>query len=178
MSAPSPSKSVLLKAYLEKRVILLRYFTRLAGDSALAEDIVQDLYLKITALSDDYEVEDPVAFLFKMAHNVYLNQLRALQSGRNRDSAWSDLSRHRIGGDDVADEPSPEAQTAGRQQLQKAMGALGELPDKTQAIFRLHKFDGLSQADVASRLDISLSSVEKHLSSALRHLMQRLKTGP
>jgi RNA polymerase sigma-70 factor (ECF subfamily) len=178
VSPNPPSKSVLLKAYLEKRVILLRYFTRLANDSALAEDIVQDLYLKITALSPDYEVEDPVAFLFKMAHNVYLNQLRALQSGRNRDNAWSEVSRHRIGSDEIADEPSPETQTAGRQQLQKAMGALGELPDKTQAIFRLHKFDGLSQAEVAARLDISLSSVEKHLSSALKHLMLRLKTGP
>lgn len=178
MSPIPPSQSVLLKAYLEKRTILLRYFTRLAGDSAQAEDVVQDLYLKITGLSADYEVEDPVAFLFKMAHNVYLNQLRALQSGRNRDGAWSEVSRHRIGAEEIADEPSPEAQTAGRQQLQKAMGALGELPDKTQAIFRLHKFDGLSQAEVANRLDISLSSVEKHLSSALKHLMQRLKAGP
>lgn len=178
MSPKPPSKSVLLETYLEKRTLLLRYFGRLAGDSAQAEDIVQDLYLKINALNADYTVEDPAAFLFKMAHNVYLNQLRSLQSGRNRDNAWLQVSRHRIGGDEVADEPSPEARTAGRQQLQQAMKALEELPDKTQAIFRLHKFDGLSQADVATRLDISLSSVEKHLSSALKHMMQRLKSGP
>ncbi len=115
-----------------------------------------------------------------MANNLYLNRLRTLTSERSRDRAWHDASRATAGGGDVDDGPSPEASLASRQELLLLVETLKELPEKTQAIFRLHKIEGVSQAEVAQRLDISISSVEKHLSACLKHLMARMrhKTGP
>lgn len=174
------AQALLLETYFEKRLLLVRYFTRLTGDGAMAEDIVQDLYLKVSEMKTEPQIGDPTAFLFRMAHNLHLNQLRSLTNSRGRDTAWHDLSGTRLGGETVDDTPSAEDELDGRQKMARVAAALAELPERTQAIFRLHKFDGLNQADVAKTLGISLSSVEKHLGTALRHLMTRLqpRAGP
>ncbi len=175
---PTSSRDILFKAYVEKRDLLVRYFTRVANDAGLAEDIVQDLYLKIEATDDGDErlIDDATAFLFRMAHNIHRNHIRTLGNGRRRDTDWQSL--HREGGPDGADDaPSPEAEISGRQQIGELTRALDELPERTRTIFQLHKFEGISQAQVASKLGISLSSVEKHLGAALKHLTTRFRPG-
>ncbi len=172
------SRDILFQAYVDKRDLLVRYFTRVANDAGLAEDIVQDLYLKIEAMDDGdgRAVDDATAFLFRMAHNIHRNHIRTLDNGRRRDTAWQSL--HREGGADTADDaPSAEDEISGRQQLAEFSRALDDLPERTRTIFRLHKFEGVSQAQVASRLGISLSSVEKHLGAALKHLTARFRPG-
>ena len=52
--------------------------------------------------------------------------------------------------------------------------ALADLPQAVQTSFRLHKIDGLTHAQVAERMGVSRSLIEKHMMSALRHLSQRL----
>lgn len=49
------------------------------------------------------------------------------------------------------------------------------MPPRTQQIFRLNRLDGLTQAQVAAQLGVSLSTVEKHLASALERLMARME---
>lgn len=169
------AQTQLLEAYFEKRVLLVRYFTRLTADSAMAEDIVQDLYVRLSGMTYDTQIGDPTAFLFRMAHNIHLNQLRALRNSRGRDAAWQELSGHRVGDETADDGPSAEDQAHGRQLMQRLTAALGELPEKTQNIFRLHRFESLTQTEVATKMDMSLSSVEKHLATALRHLTARLR---
>ena len=172
MTSASPGpRAILLSAYLEKRETLVRVFSKSLRDPALAEDIIQDMYLRIDAIEGDYAVDNPTGFLFRMANNLYLNRLRARTSEQARNRAWQDANHSEVGGETVDDAPDVEARIAGRQKLDHLLAALRELPDKTQTIFRLHKFDGLSQTQVATQLGISISSVEKHLSSALKHLV-------
>lgn len=169
------AQTQLLEAYFEKRVLLVRYFTRLTADPAMAEDIVQDLYVRLSGMTYETQIGDPAAFLFRMAHNIHLNQLRALRNSRGRDAAWQELSGHRIGDETADDGPSAEDQAHGRQLMEKLTAALSELPQKTQSVFRLHRMEGLTQTEVAAKMDVSLSSVEKHLATALRHLTARLR---
>ncbi len=171
-SIPRPS---LLGTYLEKRDVLLRYVAASCRDPGLAEDIIQDLYVKLSALETEPVVDNPSGYLFRMANNIYLNRLRALKSERTRDHAWQASSFESIGGDAVADEPTPESRITGRQQMTRLKSAIDALPERTQAIFRLHKLDGLTQTQVAVRLGISISSVEKHLATALKTLTGRLR---
>ena len=173
----APAKSALMEAYFEKRTLLVRYFTRLLGDANWAEDLVQDLYVRLSAMPEVPEAADPAAFLFRMGHNLYLNQLRARLSGRAREAAWQSLSAGSGGEVAVDVSPSPEDQAHGRQQMRLFQAALDSLPEKTRVIFRLHRIDGIPQAEVAARLGISLSSVEKHLSAALKALTARLWPG-
>ena len=171
------SRPSLLGTYLEKRDVLLRYIAASCRDASLAEDIIQDLYVKLSALETEPVVDNPSGYLFRMANNIYLNRLRALKSGRTRDHAWQSTSFESVGADAIADEPSPESRISGRQQMQRLKAAIEALPERTQAIFRLHKLDGLTQAQVAARLEISISSVEKHLASALKTLTAQVRDG-
>ncbi|MFZ1988715.1 MAG: sigma-70 family RNA polymerase sigma factor, partial [Alphaproteobacteria bacterium] len=61
-----------------------------------------------------------------------------------------------------------------RQRLARLKSALKELPERTRVAFAFHKFDGMSHAETARRLGISVSAVEKHISAALKHLLRRL----
>ena len=53
--------------------------------------------------------------------------------------------------------------------------AVDDLPEKTRHAFQLHKLEGLSHAETARRMGISTSTVEKHISSALKTLTRRLR---
>ena len=52
--------------------------------------------------------------------------------------------------------------------------AVANLPDGARRVFRLHKIDGMSHAEVAATLGISKSGVEKHIAVAMRHLRAAL----
>lgn len=77
---------------------------------------------------------------------------------------------------DIEDEMAElEAQAMAEQQRMALKQALSELPERTQEIFRLNRIEGMTHAEVARQLDISDSSVQKHLSKALAYVMQRLQ---
>jgi len=175
-SRPDPKHpSALIAAYVEKRDMLLGYFVARTRDRALAEDIVQDLFVRIGQLDPAFQPENPTAFLFQSGRNIWLNHVRSQSRGTQRDNDWQDTQTTRINQDVVADAPSADDDLTARQRLAAMNVALRELPEKTQRIFTLHKVEGIRQADVAARLGISKSSVDKHVTAAVRHLVRRMK---
>lgn len=66
-----------------------------------------------------------------------------------------------------------EATVIHDQQLAQIQKIIQSLPPRTQEIFRLHREEGLAQTEVAQRLNISLSTVEKHLANALAMLIHK-----
>ena len=62
-----------------------------------------------------------------------------------------------------------------RERLRIFAQALAALPNKTRRIFILHRIDGLTYRDVADRMELSESSVQKHLARALFEVLQRLQ---
>ena len=68
---------------------------------------------------------------------------------------------------DTTSVPGPDIQVQGQQQLQQFQKVLGSLPKRQQQILVLHKLQGLSQGEIAQRLQVSLSTVEKDLRNAL-----------
>ena len=63
--------------------------------------------------------------------------------------------------------PGPESQAQGQQQLQRFQQVLATLPKRQQQILVLHRLHDLSQGEIAQRLQVSLSTVEKDLRQAL-----------
>jgi RNA polymerase sigma-70 factor (ECF subfamily) len=170
----APTAHPLTPVYFEQREALARFFRARLGASAEVEDLLQDLYLKVSSLGSEVEALEPRAYLYRLASNLMLDRRRSSLRSAARDGAWR-LATHSTGqSEDIADAPSPETVVAGRQRLAALIAALETLPRKTSTVFRMHKFDGLSYAEVALRLEISRSSVEKHMMTALRVLAAKV----
>jgi len=167
------SQSPLLASYLERRDDMRRFFLAKLGPDADVEDLVQDLYLKVIALQDE-PVNNPPAFLYRLASNLMLDRLRQRRRAGARDADWRSTHQASVGPVDVADAPDAESAVIARQRLDKVMAALTTLSPRTQQIFKLHKIDGLSYAQTADALGISKSLVEKQISLALGHLHSRV----
>ena len=165
----------LLAAYHAKRADLVRFFAARMNSAADAEDLIQDLYVKLSTSPPVEGVDNPSAFLHRTAVNLMLDRARSARRAASRDDAWRQSRRRVVGGEDAADEPSPEQATESRERLRRLAAAVDTLPPQTRRAFVLHKIEGLSQAQVAQRLGVSRKTVEKQISSALQKLLSKLR---
>jgi len=148
------------------RGALLR-FLRARGAGGEAEDILQELWLKIERIGAEGPIADPRAYLFRMADNLMHDRVRASMRRSNREQAWSETGYDLAGQDET---PSAERTLLARQRLRQVELALGTLGSRTQAIFHRFRIDGVTQSRIAQEEGISLSAVEKHLQRAYRIL--------
>lgn len=172
MSA-SPQQSGCLQLYHEIRGELLRFLTARLGSAALAEDAMQDLWIKLQG-ADSGPIGQPRAYLYRSAQNVALDIVRKQQRGAVRDRQWSDV-QGTIGDEPIDPSPNAEAALLAREDAATLASAIAALPPAAGRAFRLHKIDGLSHAEVAARLGISRSGVEKHIALAMMHLRRSLE---
>lgn len=141
----------LLACYLSHRGQLLHYAGRIIGDTSLAEDLVQEAWLRCHGARPD----SPLNFLYRVIRNLALD--------RRRQAVRED--RHFIRMDDgaiqaiAADIPGSEAEAASRQELARLMAALNDLPEITQQAIILYRFDGLKLREIAQILDLSTARV-------------------
>jgi RNA polymerase sigma factor (sigma-70 family) len=150
------------------RPALLRYFGRKGFSPSDAEDAAQDVLLRMSRRADVLEgVESAHAYLFTTAAHVATDKVRLDQ--RRRGFYHQEFDEELHGGVDH----SPEDILDGRESLARVMTALRELPDKTRVIFALARFERMHQAEIARRLEIGLSTVEKHIARAMAHLARR-----
>ena len=171
----SQGEPSLLETYLSRRPDLVRFFTQRLRSVAAAEDLVQDIYLRLAAQDGGVVIHNPVGYLYRLGSNLMLDRLRGERRAAVREGAWLDSNSTRVGVDEVAEDPSAEQALVAKQRLEVVVAALRDLPDQTQRVFRMHKFDGMSHPEVAQALGISRSSVEKHVMAALKLLSARLR---
>jgi RNA polymerase sigma-70 factor (ECF subfamily) len=167
-------RSALIGLYLERRTDLVRFFTMRLRSAAAAEDLVQDIYVRLSGLEPGADIQNPMAYLYRLGSNLMLDKLRGERRMANRDGAWLETQTTRVGIHEVSAEPSAEATVAARQRLALLTEALKDLSPQTQRVFRMHKFEGMSHPEVAQALGISRSAVEKHMMAALKLLLARL----
>jgi RNA polymerase sigma-70 factor (ECF subfamily) len=166
--------SPLVTIYLAKREALVGFFTARLGSAAAAEDLVQDIYLKVCTLDASVEVQNEAAFLYRLGTNLMLDRLRQQRRSAVRDGHWRASNTTLVEGEEIADEPGADEAVAGRERLALMLAALEELPAQQRQAFRLHKLESRSQAETAEALGCSVSSVEKYIRAALKHLVARL----
>lgn len=154
--------------YLNKRAELTRFFRARTGSAAAAEDLLQDLYIKVRQV-DASEVQNPTAYLYRLGLNLLLDKYRSETRQRRRDR---DYVEAHIGGGGigVSAEPSVEDAVDARLRLERLLKAVEQLPPQCKRVFRMHKLEGMGHQEIAKALGISRSAVEKHMITALKHL--------
>ena len=142
---------------------------------ATAEDLVQDLYLKVAELGPQADARAPSALLYKMAGNLLVDHVRSRQRASRREAQWRLDTRETLGGEDVVGGPSADEGLVRQERVRQLAEAVAALPPQMGRAFRLHKLEGLSQAETAQKMGVSRKMVEHHIHAALKHLTQRLR---
>lgn len=127
-----------------------------------AEDILQDSYLKVLRGGGTERIDNLPAFLSRSVRNLTIDLFRKRGRRVGAETALDDMMIEAA--DPLAD---PERTLAARQELEKIQAAINRLPKRCRQAFVLHRFHGLSYGEIAVRLGVSRSSVEKYIIRAL-----------
>lgn len=155
-----------------RHLLLARYdeikarLTLRLGSHDLAGDAVQDAWLRLQHVNNVGRVRNPTNYLFRVALNIARDRITA--EGRYLTSTEIEQMS------DIADAaPGPEVIAEARSELALVEKLLAELPPRRREILVAARLDGLSRREIAARLGISLSLVEKELKLAHEYCLAR-----
>ena len=148
-------------AFIEHESFLKRFLKRFLSRPQDIEDVVQDTYLKARCAEERQVISSPKAFLFRIARNEALKELR--KKSRRITDYIEDL-----------DEPealyggvSAEDEAIAKQRFGVFCQSVIEMTPKCRRVFLMCKVYGLSYKEIAAQLGISVSGVEKHVARGL-----------
>lgn len=156
-----------LEAALQLHAPSLRRFLRArTGDADIAEDLLQELWIRCRT-SRPVSVDSARAYLFRMANNLVIDRAKIENRRLARDGEWAALRA--IEGSE-ADPLRPDSAMMAEDPADRLADAITRLPPGAAAAFRMNKLEGLKQDEVAARMGISRSGVEKHIALAMARL--------
>lgn len=172
LPSPPPGPSLALRvertldeAYRRERSRLLAYAGRHAGADA-APDLVQDAFLRAAGSEEAGVLRNPGGFLQRIVRNLLIDRARREATrpaltplGEACEAACSALQHE-------------EAVAA--EMLERFENALDMLPDRTRAVFLMHRVEDLTYREIHEKLGISVAGVEYHMMKALAHLTRTL----
>lgn len=145
---------------------LLGFLRRRVRSEADARDIAQEAYLRFIRLADPDRVENPEAYLFRIAANLLWEQ-RLRERGAVEVAA---APEH-----EPTDEHTPLDFAITHELAQRLKAVLNELPATPRAVLVLHLRDGLTYGEIGAQVGVSDSMIKKHLNSALALCRKRLR---
>ncbi|HKT55044.1 MAG TPA: RNA polymerase sigma factor [Caulobacteraceae bacterium] len=140
------------------------YARRLTRDAAEADDLVQEAYARVLTATDWRMIVMPERFVLSAIRNLACDRVR-----RSRVVDFQDI--HAL---DAAPDPapSPAAHAEDRDDLRQVMAMIDRLPAQCRKVLLLRRVEGLTPGQIAEKLHISVSTVEKHLAKGLRLLTE------
>lgn len=154
----------------QMRPALVKFFCRKCGTRELAEDLAQDVLLRVLGHATWESPEQARGYVFRSAINRWRDHRRmTLTHGLAvewNEAAAAELNRPFV----QNEETGPEHVLIVRQELHRVARALLKLDHRTRDVFLLIRLEQMKQAAVAEMLGVSLSTVEKELAKALAHL--------
>ena len=171
MSEQPPSSRDFSSLYRNTVAPLRRYLTRILGNPAEAQDVAHDAYVRVYPTIEQEKADKPEALLYTTARRLAFNQLKRRRiapfapGAANLDTAAST-------------QPGVAQQVMARQELRQLEDAIAGLPPGCRSVLLLRKVELLSHQEIAGRLGITVSTVEKQHARALRLLRAALAADP
>jgi RNA polymerase sigma-70 factor (ECF subfamily) len=135
------------------------------------DDVIQETYTRLVAVESVSHIHDARSYTFQIAGSVVIDHLRRRKVVPI--SSVPDLDYLEV----VSEDPSPERQVIDRDELTRLAHMIGVLPGKVRDVFTLRRVHGLSQREVAERLKLSESTVEKHMARGFLIMLELLGHG-
>ncbi len=151
---------------------LLDFAARVVKDPDIAEDMVQEVFIKAWEKRKRIDTQNIEAFFFKVLRNQCISHIKHIRVIDNL-KANVHIRReseelYRI--DFVRDEPYILIEQELQEQIDEV---IGHLPDKCREVFMMSRRDGMKNKEIAEALGINIKNVERHISRALRDFRRR-----
>lgn len=161
----SERSDAVVREFPRLRDKLLAWIRRRVPDPSEAEDLLQESFLRVAQREGSDGVANVEGYLYRTAESVLADRYRR-RAVRHADAHVAlDPDVHR-----TEDVDALRALLA-RERLAAAARALTRLPERPRAVFVMRRVEGLRYAEIARRLGISLSTVEKDMALAIDHLL-------
>ncbi|WP_268798223.1 RNA polymerase sigma factor [Pseudomonas huanghezhanensis] len=141
---------------------------RRLGSEDLANDVLQETFLRVDRMDDAAEVERPDAYLYRMALNVAADRRQAdarLLTGEELEELLQPLDEYH----------DPSRIVGGQNEVSALIKALYELPSRRRQIFLAARLEEVPHVEISRRFGVSTRTVEKELKAALGHCADRLE---
>jgi RNA polymerase sigma factor (sigma-70 family) len=163
------NSALVLRLFLAHGHALQRYFARRVRPRSDAQELAQEVYLRLLRVPDASALRNPEGYLYAIAANLIKERAAQQRLRRNcvslEDAAFPEA---------LSEEPSwPDTLDTARHAA-RLREVLRELPLKCQAAVTLCYWHGLSYAEIAQRLGISVNMVKKYLVCALALCRRRM----
>jgi RNA polymerase sigma-70 factor (ECF subfamily) len=159
----------ILGIFLAHRSGLVDYASRIVGDHAQAEDVVQEAYLRFDRAASA-PIAEPVGYLYRIVRNLALDGRRR----QAREALFVVGQSPEFSDGAACSRPGPEAEAAGRSDVEALKAALAELPERTRRALELHRFEGKTVKAVAAALGVSVGTAHALIVDGLEHCRTRL----
>jgi len=154
----------LFYAYKDK---LLSFAFSFTHSEAKAEDVVQEVFLKIWQNREKMsDVDNFNAYIYRIAQNYAIDELRRFSK------ETLSLTSHFSADEIVINGPVEDL--LNKEISQKIVEAVNKLPPQQKIIYTLHNEEGFKYEEIASQLDISVSTIRNHMSQAMRNIRKVL----
>lgn len=151
--------------FREHNAALVGFLRARLNSLADAQEVAQEVYLKLLSLDDGTVIDSPRAFLFRAASNLAVDRLR-MRNVRAMAPADPDDDNWHV-------TPIPEQHASAHEQWRDLRQALDELPPKTSRAFVMHVIEGRDFATIAREMNLSERMVRYHVGNALAHCRER-----
>jgi RNA polymerase sigma factor (sigma-70 family) len=157
----------LLQAIVERYDEIKAKLTRSLGSRDFADEVMHETYLRLHRNDAVGAIQQPDAYIYRTALNIASDKRR--EAGRRASQAEIMAV---TGIEDDTRDLSKEMEV--RLEVEVLKRALAELPPRRRAIFIAARVDGVAHADIAKRLGLSRTMVQKELRKAISHCLDRL----
>lgn len=162
------SREAFEKLFREHYAVLCAYASRYLPDVTAAEEAVQEVMFRLWVNREKIAIESSSrSYLFRAVRNEALNQLKHRQVRQQHLGAV--LQAGEIHG------RSAEEEMMTTELAEKIRAAIDRLPPGRKQVFLLSRYEGLSNAEIAARLGISVKTIENQMTAALRSLRLDLR---
>ena len=172
IAVPSESTTAAVsQLFREHNPMLVNYLTGRLRSEQEAKEVAQEAYVRLLQLQEPGTPSLLRAYLFKTATNIAIDRLRH-RSVQRRAEEQPELFQNLSTPGGALDDPAK--QLLSREQTERLLGYLQELPGKCLRVFNLHRLEGVPQREVALRLGFSERMVRRYVTYAMVYCHLRL----
>jgi RNA polymerase sigma factor (sigma-70 family) len=158
--------------FREHNRVLVAYLAARLQSEQEAKEVAQEAYVRLLQLHEPGAPSLLRAYLFKTATNLAIDRIRhrrIRQRVEEQQELFAELAPT------SAEFNDPAERLLVREQADQLLGYLQELPAKCQRVFKLHRFEGVSQREVGTRLGFSERMVRRYVTYAMLYCHLRLE---